>query len=472
MTIRIGTLRFGRRYESADTVPLCDVRTGEAVAIIDVVNAGLIRRDAARRVPEAARVLRATPIETRLDCVERAADLFLEGDFVLGDRRLTLDQHLRLQSQTTGIPVNLCRTNADKVASACRSIRTIVAGLTRSLDPEVLDTGVGYQGNVLVGFAPAARSLSGVMPSNSPGVHTLWIPALALGVPVALKPGASEPWTPLRLIAALIEAGLPGEAFGYYPTDHAGADALTQSHDRSLVFGGAETVARFAGRPSVSVHGPGYAAVVLGPDEATRFEDHVGVMVDSVLRNGGRSCINASTIVVPPGWGDKVANAVAAGLSGIEPTALDDQSAQLAGFPTALVADAIDAQIDLRLQAGARAITTGARRVDLHGLAFLRPTVVRCGPDHGLAKAEYGFPFVAVVEVEPSETAQFLGQRLVVTAITRDPDLRRSLVGAVGIDRLHLGPVATCEIQWDQPHEGNLFEWLYRRRAMAVKWAP
>jgi hypothetical protein len=33
------------------------------------------------------------------------------------------------------------------------------------------------------------------------------------------------------------------------------------------------------------------------------------------------------------------------------------------------------------------------------------------------------------------------------------------------IDRLNLGALPTCRVVWDQPHEGNLFEHLYRQRA-------
>ena len=32
-------------------------------------------------------------------------------------------------------------------------------------------------------------------------------------------------------------------------------------------------------------------------------------------------------------------------------------------------------------------------------------------------------------------------------------------------DRLNVGPIATNQISWDQPHEGNLFEHLYARRS-------
>ena len=34
------------------------------------------------------------------------------------------------------------------------------------------------------------------------------------------------------------------------------------------------------------------------------------------------------------------------------------------------------------------------------------------------------------------------------------------------VDRLNLGPIPTNQIGWDQPHEGNLFDHLYGRRAI------
>jgi hypothetical protein len=54
---------------------------------------------------------------------------------------------------------------------------------------------------------------------------------------------------------------------------------------------------------------------------------------------------------------------------------------------------------------------------------------------------------------------------LVVTAITQDPKLIQTLVNSPHIDRLNVGPIATNQVSWDQPHEGNLFEHLYGRRA-------
>lgn len=39
------------------------------------------------------------------------------------------------------------------------------------------------------------------------------------------------------------------------------------------------------------------------------------------------------------------------------------------------------------------------------------------------------------------------------------------------IDRLNIGPIETFKLSWDQPHEGNLFNLLYRQRAFQLNLA-
>ena len=41
-----------------------------------------------------------------------------------------------------------------------------------------------------------------VLPSNSPGVHTLWLPIIPMQIGLVLKPGPQEPWTPYRMATA------------------------------------------------------------------------------------------------------------------------------------------------------------------------------------------------------------------------------------------------------------------------------
>jgi hypothetical protein len=59
-----------------------------------------------------------------------------------------------------------------------------------------------------------------------------------------------------------------------------------------------------------------------------------------------------------------------------------------------------------------------------------------------------------------------IGYSLIVTAITQDEAFINDLLECPTIDRLNIGPISTMKISWDQPHEGNMFEFLYKRRSI------
>jgi hypothetical protein len=58
-----------------------------------------------------------------------------------------------------------------------------------------------------------------------------------------------------------------------------------------------------------------------------------------------------------------------------------------------------------------------------------------------------------------------IGPTLVCTCITQDEQFIRDLGDATNIDRLNIGPIPTTRLNWLQPHEGNLLDFLYRSRA-------
>jgi hypothetical protein len=78
---------------------------------------------------------------------------------------------------------------------------------------------------------------------------------------------------------------------------------------------------------------------------------------------------------------------------------------------------------------------------------------------------EYMFPFVTVVDCPENAMLNRIGPTLVCSAVTCNPPFRRALMDAVHIDRLNLGPVPTTQLNWLQPHEGNIVEFLFRARA-------
>ncbi len=308
------------------------------------------------------------------------------------------------------------------------------------------------------------------MPSNSPAVNSLWLPSIALKTPVIIKPGREEPWTPYRLIQAFIAAGAPAEAFGFYPTDHEGSGEILKSCGRALLFGDKSITQQYANNPAIEVHGPGYSKILIGDDEIENWRAHLDLMVESISANGGRSCLNASAVVVPK-YAAEIADALAQRLGPIAPTKPEDPNAKLSGFANPKMADYIDGAIEQDVKtAGATEATgkyrNGSRKVVLDGGTFLRPTIVLCDSfAHPLANREFLFPYASVVEVAQSEMLKQIGPSLVVTAITRDPAWSQELLAYPHIERLNLGPISTMKISWDQPHEGNMFEFLWQRRA-------
>jgi hypothetical protein len=109
----------------------------------------------------------------------------------------------------------------------------------------------------------------------------------------------------------------------------------------------------------------------------------------------------------------------------------------------------------------------GPRKAELDGGVYLRPTVVLCESfAHPLANREFLCPYASVVQAPQAEMLKQIGPSLVVTAITKNAAFMEQLLESPLIERLNLGPISTTTISWDQPHEGNMFEFLYKRRSI------
>lgn len=478
----IPILRLGETYRSVNVREIKDLATGQTVAEMSVGNAGLLRKDA-HRFAEAKAALEAIPCEDLIAMSAKAGELFMTAELPLGETMQTPDDYVQQLSRTSGLPHTLVRANMAKVHDALTHLSDIVRGLTRGIPPEVIDNGWGEVGNTAVSFYPTTEALGMVMPSNSPGVNALWLPSIAFKTPVILKPGSDEPWTPYRVVQAMIAAGVPEQAFGFYPTDHEGSATVMDLCDRSIIFGGEATMKRYGGDERVEVHGPGWSKVIIGEDAIENWPDYVDVIVQSIAANSGRSCINASTIIVPSprkgqAHGKELAQAIAEKLAQIAPLPNDHPDAKLSALANPKVAQWADSQITQGLtEPGATDLTEAARGgtprlATFEGRTYVLPTLVHCESwDHPLCNTEFMFPFASVVEVPQDKVLDTIGGTLVVSAITQDKAFIGELLRCKNIQRLNLGAAPTSSAQWDQPHEGNLFEFLYQRRAIHMAGA-
>jgi len=443
--------------------------TGEPIAAVSRANGGLVQRDA-RKALQARHALRQIPIDDLIDRVRRAGELYMEATLPMGDGTQTADEFARAQSATTGLPERMCRANMKKNAFVLSEMRNILESLTRGLSLDVLSRGTGEERGVPISYQAQSPVLGLVLPSNSPGVHTLWMPIIPMQIGLVLKPGPQEPWTPYRMASAFAEAGIPREAISIYP---GGADvgaAVLDACDRSLIFGGQPTVDRYRGNPRVQAHGPGFSKILIGDDQVDRWEEHLDLMVESIFINSGRSCINCSGI-----WASRhtreIADAIAQRLAAIRPLPPEHPDAALAAFTIPGAAEAISNSIDADLAAaGVTDVTAKYRdgsRLIKQGMAdYLLPTIVHAdSADAAIAKKEFMFPFASVVECPEAKMLDAIGPTLVCTAITCNERFRAQMLDAVHIDRLNLGPVPTSQLNWRQPHEGNIVEFLFRARA-------
>jgi acyl-CoA reductase-like NAD-dependent aldehyde dehydrogenase len=426
-------LRWGERYESLDRETVVHFATGETLGEVSQANGGLIARDM-RKAHLAHEALREIPIPELLKRLSAAADKFLNDALPAGDGTQTPQQFITCQSATTGLPEHMCRANMEKLHYVLTNLEAILNALTRNLDPKIMSDGYAMEGEIMRSRQALTPALGMVLPSNSPGTHGLWLPVIGLQIGLVLKPGPQEPWTPYRMSEAFFQSGIPREAIALYPGGIEAGRAVVEHVPRKVIFGSIQTVEQYRGDESVQVHGPG--------------------------------CTPRHTKEIAEAMGER--------LGKVAPLPPDDPKAPLAAFTVVPQAEGINTMIENGLKTDgiedvAARYRDGDRLIMEERCAYLRPTLLHCpSPDLTMANTEYMFPFASVVECPQDEMLDRIGGTLVGTIISNDEAFRRKAVGATHIDRLNLGPIPTFKIDWLQPHEGNIIDFLYRERAVQI----
>lgn len=237
-----------------------------------------------------------------------------------------------------------------------------------------------------------------------------------------IRPSAREPYSSLRWLCALIDAGWPPELLGYYPTSHCALRALIDVADRQIVYGGPAVRDCLAGEPAAELHGPLRALAVVARDaDAGAAADE---LVDLIAQDAGRFCTAVRTILClsEP---DKLGVLLADALDDIE-LPPGGHRLPLSASPDAGAARRIAGSIDGRLTGDVRRLTRRPTLVDHDGLAVLAPTLFELpGPDpadrepdwftqHPLFGFEAPFPVASMVRVTPVQAAALAGQADVV----------------------------------------------------------
>ncbi|MFG2690722.1 aldehyde dehydrogenase family protein [Streptomyces sp. NPDC048405] len=407
-----------------------------------------------------AALRRAKPVPAAgLDAMLAAAADAFASDTAGG---LGVREYESLVSRTSGTPLPVVRASTEGTARFVRRARSSaeqgrpVGAVTDRRDAAVRQGGAVWArlGDVF------AVNASG----NHPGVHRLWLEALALGYRVAVRPSRREPFTPHRLVAALRGAGMPDDRLVLLPTDHAGADALVRGADRAVVYGGDDVVAQYAHDPRVLPQGPGRTKILVTAD--TDWREYLDVIVASVADEGGTACVNATAVLVE---GDPVplAEALAARLSALPGLPPQDERALL---PVQPLERARALSSHLRAVAEGTQALLGGEGIaeDLgDGSAVLRPAVhLVSRADAVQLRTELPFPCVWVAPWSRADGIAPLRDTLVLSALTSDGTLVDKLLAEPTIANVYLGGYPTYWMAPGVPHDGYLSDFLMRGKAV------
>ncbi|MFT7640566.1 MAG: hypothetical protein ACI9G1_002309, partial [Pirellulaceae bacterium] len=176
--LNIPVIRWGKPYESLEVDEVKHFSTGEPIASVSQSNGGIIKRDM-RNAHQARNILREFSISDLIARIKSAADLYESATLPLGNGQQSPEDFAHQQSASTGLPEHMCRHNMSKNSFVLRNMDTILDCLTRGLPLDILSKGWGQEGRgVVVSYQAQAPCLGAVLPSNSPGVHTLWLPVI------------------------------------------------------------------------------------------------------------------------------------------------------------------------------------------------------------------------------------------------------------------------------------------------------
>jgi acyl-CoA reductase-like NAD-dependent aldehyde dehydrogenase len=444
--LSIPVLRGGTECGSRDTSVLHGVN-GAPLATVHEAPALVTRLtvQAARRAP-------SLTTDDRLAVLAKAGSLFAEATL----NGQSPEEYCRVQALASGVPITVARRTLSRMNEVCAVIGDVVA--------RQAPVGAGRTAR----WSRRGDVLGVVAPSNHPATHGAWLQAIAMGYRVAVRPGTRDPFTPLRLARALLDAGLDGGWISFLPGSHAAAGVLVGAVDLALVYGSDQTVARMRGNDRVLVRGPGRSKILVDRplDEATL--DH---LVTEVAADGGVRCTN-TTAVFTSGDPRDLAVALAQRLAQLPAYPVTDDRAVL---PARLLGEAqgLRAALD-RAAHGAdelvqRHLDGGVLTVVDGDAVAMRPAVVCVDrSDHPGLATELPFPCVWVAPWRAAEGIAPLDGSLAVTLLTDRAPLVAEALDTPGIRTVLHGRLPDWWKDPHLPHDGYLGQFLGEVRGFAA----
>ncbi|WP_425988819.1 aldehyde dehydrogenase family protein [Ensifer sp. R-19] len=240
--------------------------------------------------------------------------------------------------------------------------------------------------------------IAAITPYNDPlnlVAHKLG-PAIAGGNAVVLKPSELTPFSALKLVDALAEAGLPA---GIVTVAIGGADlgrAIVSARDVRMVsftggFATGEAITRSAGLKKLAMDLGGNAPVIVMADST--LDKAVEGCISGAFWAAGQNCIGTQRILVQTACYDRFREAFIMGVAGLRCGDPDREETDVGPMISAAAAERAEAAVQHALDAGAT-LLCGHRREG----ALYHPTVLEAVAHDNPLWREEAFAPVVILE--------------------------------------------------------------------------
>lgn len=235
------------------------------------------------------------------------------------------------------------------------------------------------------------------------------IPALLAGNTVVLKPDSQTPFTALRAVAWLREAGLPDDVLQVVTGSGAVlGDTLVDHVDHVMFTGSTATGRHVAERAaanliecSAELGGKNALLVLADVDVAASLDG----IVNACFSNSGQLCISIERLYVDDAVYDELVPALVERVRTMRLGASHGYDVEMGSLISAAQMATVSAHVDDAVAHGARVLTGGRARPDL-GPCFYEPTLL-AGVEESMTvcRAETFGPVVSVYRVRDDDEA-------------------------------------------------------------------
>ncbi|MER8646400.1 aldehyde dehydrogenase family protein [Mesorhizobium sp. M1252] len=225
--------------------------------------------------------------------------------------------------------------------------------------------------------------ITAITPYNDPlnlVAHKLG-PAIAGGNAVLLKPSNLTPFSAIRLLEALREAGLPKEVITVAHGDRELITAMISARDVRMVsftggFATGEAITRAAGLKKLAMELGGNGPVIVMND--SNFDKAIAGCVSGAFWAAGQNCIGAQRILIQAGLYDRFRDAFVAATKKLKAGDPLQEETDVGPMISKPVADRTEAAVNEAISLGAKLLCGHHREGSLYHPTVLEGTPLTC----------------------------------------------------------------------------------------------